>query len=56
MKDRKTRPAPIQRFVNTGPRRRWTSPPVVEYGHLAKLTRGSSGTHVETVGMKKTCL
>lgn len=30
----------------------WVKPVLVEYGHLAKLTRGSSGLVTEAGGMK----
>lgn len=33
------------------PRRDWARPVIVEYGHLAKLTRGSSGNKGEAGGM-----
>ena len=33
-------------------RRAWVRPVLIEYGHLAKLTRGTSGTVTE-VGTKK---
>jgi len=36
--------------------RSWVKPVLVEYGHLAKLTRGSSGALIETGGKKKMCL
>ena len=32
-------------------RREWSTPEIVVYGHLAKLTRGSSGRYTETGGM-----
>lgn len=35
--------------------RSWIKPVLVEYGHLAKLTRGSSGTIPESMGRMK-CL
>ncbi|MDQ3068775.1 MAG: hypothetical protein M3R55_03480 [Acidobacteriota bacterium] len=35
--------------------RRWTVPAIVEYGHLAKLTRTGSGSMAETGGMRS-CL
>lgn len=36
-------------------RREWARPTLVEYGHLAKLTRGSSGNKGESGGMMQ-CL
>lgn len=39
----------------TPARRPWVRPVLVEYGHLAKLTRGGSGLVNETGGKKK-CL
>ena len=36
-------------------KRAWVRPALVEYGHLAKLTRGASGAVTET-GMLKMCL
>lgn len=38
------------------PKPEWKKPVIVEYGHLAKLTRGGSGTRTETTGMKPPCL
>lgn len=35
-------------------RRQWAAPELVEYGHLAKLTRGPSGKFTETGGMRPT--
>ena len=35
--------------------RSWIKPVLVEYGHLAKLTRGTSGTITEAMG-RKMCL
>jgi hypothetical protein len=39
-------------------RRKWSTPEIVAYGHLAKLTRGSSGMWTEAGGMSPvmTCL
>jgi hypothetical protein len=37
-------------------RRAWVKPVLVEYGHLAKLTRGGSGIITEPGGKKKMCL
>jgi hypothetical protein len=37
------------------PARAWEKPALVEYGHLAKLTRGSSGNITEAGG-KMRCL
>ncbi|HUF24465.1 MAG TPA: lasso RiPP family leader peptide-containing protein [Vicinamibacterales bacterium] len=34
----------------------WVKPVLVEYGHLAKLTRGASGTAGEAGGMMVACL
>jgi hypothetical protein len=31
----------------------WSKPVLVEYGHLAKLTRGPSGTQTEPTDFKK---
>lgn len=36
--------------------RKWVKPVVVEYGHLAKLTRGPSGAVTEQGTYKKKCL
>ena len=33
--------------------RAWSKPVLVEYGHLAKLTRGPSGTQSESATFKK---
>ena len=33
--------------------RTWSKPVLVEYGHLAKLTRGPSGTQSEPTNFKK---
>ena len=33
--------------------RAWSKPVLVEYGHLAKLTRGPSGTQSEPTNFKK---
>lgn len=38
------------------PARPWTRPVLVEYGHLAKLTRGGSGLVNESGGKKAMCL
>ncbi len=35
-------------------RRQWTKPEIVVYGHLAKLTRGTSGMWTESGGMMAT--
>ena len=43
------------RAADAAPIRPWVKPVLVEYGHLAKLTRGGSGSVVE-VGGKKMCL
>ena len=37
-------------------RREWSRPQLVAYGHLAKLTRGTSGAMVEGSGMMVLCL
>jgi hypothetical protein len=39
----------------TGGRREWSTPRLLEYGHIGKLTQGASGTKGETSG-KKVCL
>jgi hypothetical protein len=33
--------------------RAWSKPVLIEYGHLAKLTRGPSGTQSEPTNFKK---
>lgn len=43
------------RDENARPARAWEKPALVEYGHLAKLTRGSSGNITEAGG-KMRCL
>lgn len=40
-----------QRPAAVPARRAWSTPELVAYGHLAKLTRGSSGTMGEASGM-----
>ena len=37
-------------------RRAWVRPVLVEYGHLAKLTRGTSGAIAEFTTKKVKCL
>lgn len=32
-------------------RRQWAKPELIQYGHLAKLTRGPSGKYTEAGGM-----
>jgi hypothetical protein len=34
--------------------RTWSKPVLIEYGHLAKLTRGPSGTKPEGLGNEQT--
>ncbi len=34
----------------TGARRAWAKPKLVEYGHISKLTQGNSGMNAETQG------
>lgn len=41
-------PRPV---AGTPARREWSKPVLVAYGHLAKLTRGSSGNKGESGGM-----
>lgn len=43
------------RAADAAPSRPWVKPVLVEYGHLAKLTRGGSGAVTEP-GSKKMCL
>lgn len=43
------------RAADAAPTRPWVKPVLVEYGHLAKLTRGGSGNVTEP-GSKKRCL
>lgn len=43
------------RAADAAPGRPWVKPVLVEYGHLAKLTRGGSGAVTEP-GSKKMCL
>lgn len=41
----------------TPSRQQWVKPELVQYGHLAKLTRGTSGRFTEVIGSTKTmCL
>lgn len=44
------------RAADAAPSRPWAKPVLVEYGHLAKLTRGGSGNVTEPGGTKKMCL
>lgn len=37
----------------SAPREAWSRPELVEYGHLAKLTRGPSGNMTEQGGLIK---
>ncbi len=37
-------------------RRQWVKPELVQYGHLAKLTRGPSGMFTEVLGMSPVML
>lgn len=44
-------PRDSQPAASAPARRQWSKPEIVVYGHLAKLTRGSSGMNVEAGGM-----
>lgn len=48
-------PSARERDEDARPARAWEKPTLVEYGHLAKLTRGSSGNITEAGG-KMRCL
>lgn len=51
-------PREPQRDAAAPARRQWSKPELVAYGHLAKLTRGTSGMYTEAGGMTPimTCL
>jgi hypothetical protein len=40
----------------TPPKRHYSPPHLVEYGHIGKLTQGASGNMAETGGMMMGCL
>lgn len=52
-----SKPTPSPRADSPAPkdRRPWIKPALVEYGHLAKLTRGGSGGMVESM-LPRACL
>lgn len=51
----KPNPAPRDERPDTTDRRPWVAPAIVEYGHLAKLTRGGSGVMTEAM-LPRPCL
>ena len=44
-------PRDSQPAASAPARRQWSKPEIVVYGHLAKLTRGTSGMFTESGGM-----
>jgi len=49
--------APKLDAAAAAPRPKWSRPQLVPYGHLAKLTRGTSGSMAEGSGLMRTpCL
>lgn len=50
-----TTPRTSSRETDAPAEREWSAPKVIEYGPLAKLTRGTSGMNTESGGMCMGC-